>query len=227
MQTKETLIHPCYPSARLLLAAAAALTVTSCSILPEPTPPIPHKSSSAASSTIDLGDVIVIGHSLYENDGGGSGGTIGGGGDYGGGWGNGGGITTQDPGAGGSGGEGTTFPSGIDHEPADIQQNTPTLGNYSATLAIHKSAYQVINVLVELDTKARDLKKVVVTLNGVTWFSALTQVGDGTLTGYDAKTDTYSFQVSFRKDLGGYMSSQSTIYGTISPSQGQGTLTIP
>lgn len=147
------------------------------------------------------------------------GGSYSGPGDYGG--------TGDSGGSGGSGSGGDNFPSGIINAPATVQQTTPTLGNYSATLAISPHFYQVINVKVELDTNTKDLKKVVVTLNGVVWFSKITQVGDGTLTSYDAATDTYSFRVDFQKDLGGYWSSQETIYGTISPSHGVGTLTIP
>ncbi|WP_375416219.1 hypothetical protein [uncultured Hymenobacter sp.] len=147
------------------------------------------------------------------------------GGDYGGGGGDGGGGG----GGSGSGGgtSGTSFPNGIYDELATVQQTTPTLGNYAATLRLSPNTYQVINVKVELNTVTKDLKKIVVTLNGVTWLTKVTQVGDGTLTKYNATTDTYSFQVGLLKEVGGVWSTTKTIYGTISPTRGVGTLTIP
>ncbi len=141
----------------------------------------------------------------------------GGDGDGGGGWGGGGG-------GGGSGG--TEFPTGID-SPANVQEQTPTLGDYAVKLAISKNSYQVINVNVEIDRANHDLKKVQVTLNGIVWFTKLNQVGDGTLTGYDPNTDTYSFKVTYQKVLGDIWSDQVTMTGTISPRSGIGTLTIP
>ena len=66
-----------------------------------------------------------------------------------------------------------------------------------------------------------------VSLNGVVWFTKLTQMEDGTLTKYEPSTDTYSFQVTFQKVLGDIWSSQRTLYGTISPSHGFATLSIP
>lgn len=151
-----------------------------------------------------------------------SGGGYGGGGGYG----SGGGGSSGD-GSGGGYGSGTSFPNGFYDEAATIQQTIPTLGNYAATLLLRTSLYQVINVKVELDTTTKDLKKIVVTLNGVTWLTKITQVGDGTLTSYNAATDTYSFQVGLLKEIGGAWSTTRTIYGTISPSHGVGTLTIP
>jgi hypothetical protein len=128
---------------------------------------------------------------------------------------------------GGGSSSGTSFPTGIANTAASVTQDTPTLGNYAATLFIRPNTYQVINVKVELDTNAKDLKKVVVTLNGVVWLTKFSQVGDGTLTNYDAATDTYFFQVTYQKILGDILSTQTTLFGTISPSRGRGTLTIP
>lgn len=157
-------------------------------------------------------------------EGGGGGGGWGGGGD--------GGTGGGDSGGGGGGGgndpnSGAEFPTGLSPVNATVQQGTPTLGNYGATLFYHTSTYQVINVKVSIDTNNHDLKQVTVTLNGLVWLNKVTQVGDGTLTSYNPATDTYSFQVSYQKIFGDIWSSQITLYGTISPSHGVGTLYIP
>lgn len=143
----------------------------------------------------------------------------------------GGGISWGGGGGGSTGTNGNSpapdFPTGISNANVPALQTPPTLGNYAATLNLRRGAYKVINVTVEIDRNAHDIKKVVVMLNGATWLNEITQIGDGVMTGYNSATDTYSFQVTFQNTVWGVWSTQTTIYGTISPSQGQGTLTIP
>lgn len=147
----------------------------------------------------------------------GSGGGTTGPGDYGGGGG----------GGGGDGGGNTSFPTGVATKSAYLEQQTPTLGNYSAQLTIITTGYNLINVLVELDTRTHEIQKISVTLNGIVWYVKISQVGDGTLLNYNPSTDTYTFQVTYQKILADFWSSQVTMTGTISPSHGIGTLTIP
>ncbi|SHK93375.1 hypothetical protein SAMN02746009_01800 [Hymenobacter psychrotolerans DSM 18569] len=166
--------------------------------------------------------------STSHGSGDGSGGPYGGTGD--GGWGG---------DAGGSGGDGDGQCRGCDDGSSNmvigdipevnaiVIQTTPTLGNYGATLRVMDGLAQVVEVRVEVDTNGKDLKKVVVDVAGVVWFTKLTQQGDGTLTRYDPVNDTYYFQVSITKTYGDIFSNTRTLYGQISPSRGVGIIYFP
>lgn len=212
------------------MAALLSLALASCSILPEAPAPVAPNSTLAGLVTNDvmLGPVVVIGKKLPPpsdpdggagEGGGGGGGVAGGGGPGGGG----------DGGVGGTGGGGsaTTPTADVGFAVADILPVPPTLGNYGATMRVMDARWQVIETQVEIDTNAKDLKKVTVSLGGVVWMTKLVQNGDGTLDSYQASTDTYFFHVSVTKVYGDFFANTRTLRGEISPSRGRGRLYFP
>lgn len=207
----------------LVLTTVLGLSLAGCSVVPELEAPKQVAARQVPLQNewvIDLDGVIVYGtppaNTVNRAETGGSGDS--------GGWGGGGDGSMR---GGSTGGTSTPTTAQYGLAIAQIIPVTPELGNYGATLRVMDNRYQVIEAQVEIDTNAKDLKKVVVSLGGVVWMTKLVQNGDGTLDGYNAATDTYSFHVSVTKVYGDAFANTRTLYGEISPSRGRGRIYFP